>query len=369
MNKFNAGILIVDDHNIVRDGIRIILNHLGYTNLFFAKNSEEAFKILKNQKDNIKIISTDINRPTNNGFDFIKEISSKHNYIIGILILTSVSDISRYIDNFKQFKNGLNPTNIVKVDYLTKDIDTSIIEKSLENSLQKVTEERIRQNRLNKNEKIGLSVENNKIKILGFTGDTNLQFFDKNGLEHKLIHTYSLESSRIKQSIEELEYLINKRGVKELELQDFFNRNQDFLISDDYRKIHPHITMKNQNGKKFIPDYILEPVNQQNLSDILDLKLPQKNIFVSKSRPRYSAAILEVCSQLREYQAFFEIPENRKKIQQEYGLELYNPNLIAVIGRRKIIDPILIKHIQKDIPQITVKTYDDIIEKMKFKIK
>lgn len=371
-NNYESGILLVDDHQMMLDGVKSLLNEAGYKNIFTSLNSENALKILESQKDKIKLIVTDINRPGTNGIDFIKAISSKHNYIVGIIIFSMLSPktVFQNPEEFKLFKGGLNPINIVEFNYILKHEPTSDqLLKICENSLRSVTKERIRQKRLSENEKVGFQIENNKIKIIGLASDSSLEIIDNKGHQHILSYTYGFESTRIKHSIEELEFLINKGNVRESELQAFFNTNPDFLVNDDYKQVHPHMVLKDKKGKKLIPDYVIEPINQFDFTNILDLKLPKTRVIVSSKRPRYSAAILQVCSQLREYSTFFESEQNRKKIIEKYGLTIFNPNMIAIIGRRKNTDPILYKKLQRDIPELKIKTYDDIIDKMKYRIK
>jgi hypothetical protein len=56
-------------------------------------------------------------------------------------------------------------------------------------------------------------------------------------------------------------------------------------------------------------------------------------------------------------------------IKDKYGLLLYKPKMIVIIGRRKQMDPIQVRRIQSDLPGLTLKTYDDILDMMVNKLK
>ena len=69
-------ILICDDHKIVREGLRQILQQLSEDTLINeASNSDEAFALLK--KDTFDIVSLDSSLPGRNGIDVLQTIKEK----------------------------------------------------------------------------------------------------------------------------------------------------------------------------------------------------------------------------------------------------------------------------------------------------
>ena len=69
-------ILICDDHKIVREGLRQILQQLpGLTIIEEAANSDEAFELLK--KDDFDIVLLDISLPGLNGIDVLQTVKEK----------------------------------------------------------------------------------------------------------------------------------------------------------------------------------------------------------------------------------------------------------------------------------------------------
>jgi hypothetical protein len=89
---------------------------------------------------------------------------------------------------------------------------------------------------------------------------------------------------------------------------------------------------------------------------------------LKKNRMRYSAAVAEACAQLREYGRFFEEEKNRKFVLETYGLRAYKPKMFVIIGRRGNLDPIDLRNIQTDYPNLYLRTYDDIIHRMKWRV-
>jgi len=105
------------------------------------------------------------------------------------------------------------------------------------------------------------------------------------------------------------------------------------------------------------------------LSDLLELKLPSAPVFVlKKRRMRFSAAVFEACAQLREYSAFFDEERNRRVVQERYGILAYRPKMIVIIGRQGSVDPIAVRRIEQDLPNLYLRTYDDVINRMKTKV-
>lgn len=83
---------------------------------------------------------------------------------------------------------------------------------------------------------------------------------------------------------------------------------------------------------------------------------------------RFSAAVLEACAQLREYNLFFDEAKNRDKIAKEYGLLAFKPKMFVVIGRRGDVSPIEVRKFESDIPNLRLRTYDDVVERIKAKV-
>lgn len=133
--------------------------------------------------------------------------------------------------------------------------------------------------------------------------------------------------------VRQFEALINKRGVKEKELQVFLESHPNFLRGLNYQNIYPQVVLQREEGKSLRPDFILEPY-KGDWCDILELKLPKPNLVIGrKDRDVLAGALHELAGQLREYAAYFENPKYQKWLYQTYGLRCYKPRLIGVVGR------------------------------------
>ncbi len=222
---------------------------------------------------------------------------------------------------------------------------------------------------LPEHEFVAFTLFGDKIKLVSLSPDGNYKFLDDEQNLHSILYITSSETMALRTAVEELESLVNDTNTKEKDFQDFFERNPDFILNDEYKSAHPHIVLAKDDGDSLIPDFVLEPIDQSSLSDLLELKLPSTQIFVlKKNRLRFTAAVLEACAQLREYSIFFDEEKNRKTIYEKYGLLAYRPKMFVIIGRRGEVNPIDVRKIQSDVPNLYLRTYDEVIGRMKAKI-
>ena len=218
-------------------------------------------------------------------------------------------------------------------------------------------------------ELIALGLFGNKIKLVSLTKDGTYRFLDDFENIHNILYVASSQAAAFKAAIDELEEMVNNPKAKEKDFQAFFERNPDFILTDEYKKPHAHIMLTRDDGETLIPDFILEPVSESDLADLLELKLPSAPIYVmKKNRPRYSAAVAEACAQLREYCAFFDEEKYRRAIQKDYGLLCYKPKMFVIIGRKGNVNPLEVRRIQSDMPNMYLRTYDDILYRMKYRL-
>lgn len=208
-----------------------------------------------------------------------------------------------------------------------------------------------------------------RIRIVFLTPDGEYRFVDEKNKYHSLLYTYSLDTFLLRQAVEELEYLINSNKPSESDLHNFFERYPDFILNEGYKAIHSKIVLQKSDGNQLIPDFLLEPLDTNNLCDVLELKKPNQDIFIMKNnRHRFSSAVHESVAQLRTYGNYFEEEKHREKVHREYGLLSYKPKLFVIIGRSGGIDPISKKLIESDLPNINIRTYDEILARMKSKL-
>jgi len=222
---------------------------------------------------------------------------------------------------------------------------------------------------LKEEEVIAVALFGDRMRVVSLTPDGSYNFLDEVQNLRNILYVTSSETMSLQMAVEELEELANSPNSKEKDFQNFFERYPDFILNDEYKNAHHHVVLTKDDGESFIPDFVLEPMNQDSLCDLLELKLPTAPIFVlKKKRMRFSAAVLEACAQLREYSIFFDEEKNRRRIQEEYGLLAFKPKMFVIIGRRGDVDPIDVRKIESDFPNLNLRTYDHVITRTKAKV-
>lgn len=84
-------ILLVDDHKIVRDGLKMYFeNHPNQNIAFEAGNGVEALDILKSNE--VDLVITDISMPVMDGLEFLKQAKT-HFGSVKVIALTMMGDI------------------------------------------------------------------------------------------------------------------------------------------------------------------------------------------------------------------------------------------------------------------------------------
>jgi len=124
------------------------------------------------------------------------------------------------------------------------------------------------------------------------------------------------------EAIDELEYLIAKDAL-ERDFQTFFELNPEFLIAlGDYIRIHPQLILREDDGRRLIPDFFLEKLNS-DFSDICDLKRPTSELVrYQKNRFRFRDVVRQAVAQLEHYRDWFEDKANRDKFYNQWSGQL-----------------------------------------------
>lgn len=218
-------------------------------------------------------------------------------------------------------------------------------------------------------ELFALALFGERIKPIALSSDGKYRFLDRELNLHSVVYVQSSETVLLERAVEELEDLINDRRVNETTLQKFFERNPEFILGDTYSKAHPQVVLTSGEGSELIPDFVLEPYDQNFLCDLLELKLPGAPVFIfKKNRFRFSSAVLEARAQLLEYGRFFNERENQDAIYNKYGLRAWMPKMFVVIGRLGQINPMDRRIIEASHPDLYLRTYDDLINWTKVRI-
>lgn len=162
--------------------------------------------------------------------------------------------------------------------------------------------------------------------------------------------------------IDRLEHLVNKKQVKENEIQLFFEMYPDFILSDLHVSIAPQVVLYQENNDKSLrPDFILKRANS-SFVDIVEIKRPiQKIVTGTNERPYPTRSLASAIAQLKEYGEWFRDKTNRSWFRKRYGLDGYEPSLTLIIGRSSgfINEEIKTRVISGS--GVNIVTYDDLL--------
>lgn len=169
--------------------------------------------------------------------------------------------------------------------------------------------------------------------------------------------------------VDQFEALINRKDVREHELQQFFEEHPHFLST-----MHiplPHVRIRSRSGEVFIPDFVLKPIVAQRRDSrwqVLELKLPQEKVLVRRaSRRQLSAAVMAAINQLRSYQEHL-ARADAEEVARVLGYPVRRPRLGVLIGRLANAEVEALDEQQRYQADVTIVTYDEILEERVAKI-
>jgi len=111
-----------------------------------------------------------------------------------------------------------------------------------------------------------------------------------------------------------------------------------------------------------LPDFVLTDRQLQRAA-VVELKLPRAKVVRRQSnRDRFAAGVMEARAQLLAYRDWFRDSANRRSLKTAVGMEIYEPQLVVVIGAaREFRDEFERQRLSADNPDIEIATYDDIL--------
>ena len=130
-------------------------------------------------------------------------------------------------------------------------------------------------------------------------------------------------------------------------------------------EIHPEKECSWQSEEKqdIRPDFF---ISKGNRVDIVEFKLPDldvKNAVVGRvNREAFCSKLSSYVAQTRVYATYFDDPNNRKWVKEKYGLDVYKPRRILVVGRRSDFPLDEWREIVADHRDLEIMTFDDLID-------
>ena len=121
---------------------------------------------------------------------------------------------------------------------------------------------------------------------------------------------------------------------------------------------------QSEERKAIRPDFFIESPNRV---DIVEFKLPtikNNSVVGRENRESFCSQLNSYVAQTRTYANYFNDPNNRIWVQEEYGIDVYKPRRILIIGRRTDFNRKEWKEIVADYDNFDVITFDDLVDKV-----
>jgi hypothetical protein len=171
----------------------------------------------------------------------------------------------------------------------------------------------------------------------------------------------------LQEEVEEFEYYLNKKDIKEIELQKFFGRTPKFLslLGGGYDRVareltlSPQILLSDSERTDFRPDFLLKRMGV-NYWDILEMKLPTRRLITGSRYRDFSSEVHKAVTQLKAYNRFFSDNSNLKWFRNNYGYNVSYPHLYLLIGRDDSFNSEEEKSRFTWSESVRVLTYDDL---------
>ena len=163
------------------------------------------------------------------------------------------------------------------------------------------------------------------------------------------------------------EDLLNSRGVKERDIQEFLKAHPEILFSLDerYCEIRPHVCLYDPLGNRLIPDFMVRLENSRSWH-VIELKLPHEGITVCNGdMEQLSAQAAHGVAELLRYRDIFSTRNSRDRAATRLGIAPYERCLVMVIGRGHPKEKIRWLGTRAGIPNVEIVSYDYLFERAK----
>ena len=111
----HRGILIVDDEEDLRELFRILLESMGYRNIYLAEDGTAALPILKAQGKSIDLILLNWEMPRMDGLALMRHLAHSYPHPVGVIMESGYPH-----NDFKREFFRLGTDSVVPIDYLVK---------------------------------------------------------------------------------------------------------------------------------------------------------------------------------------------------------------------------------------------------------
>lgn len=198
------GILIVDDHDLIREGIKRFLSDAGYLNVMEAPSGVQALSLMQEKGEEVYVLILDLVMPEMNGLELIQHLVNVHQFSVGVIMLTGYSSGfsknqffslgNEFVHTREYFEKGGD------VDRLLEEIRGTITKIEKKRSHRASEELLVLESQLNK-------VENYSRETLKSTQDVKSHLAD-------LRTSHSLEMEKLGARLEKVEAQLGSMDLK-----------------------------------------------------------------------------------------------------------------------------------------------------------
>lgn len=216
----NIKIMLVDDHQIVRDGIKALLESLENVQVIGeASNAKELLEKLKNCKPDI--IVTDISMPDISGIELTKIINEKEEFSgIKVLILSMFTNEDFIFNAIKAGANGYLPKNTTRRE-LFEAVNTiyngdDYFSESISNIILKSYVKKAQNEELTE-KKESLSVRETEILKLFAQGLSNQEIADKLFISIRTVESHKnhiMQKLELKSTVDLIKFAIKNKIIE-----------------------------------------------------------------------------------------------------------------------------------------------------------
>ncbi len=215
MEKIN--LFLVDDHSIVRDGIKALLSDCNEINVLGeASNAEELFTLLEKKTPNVILL--DISLPDKSGIEITKILKLEYPNI-AVLILSMFTDDDFVINAIKSGAKGYLPKNSKKSELLnaikTVNSGGDYYSSEISNIVAKRFIQQVK-NESGENKLNSLTDREKEILVLVVDGLSNKEISYKLFISLRTVETHKthiLQKLELKSTIELVKYAIKNKII------------------------------------------------------------------------------------------------------------------------------------------------------------
>ena len=217
-NQIKPKIIIVDDHDMFRDGIKsmLILDEIADV-IAEASNGKQFLELLDNHSPDAVLM--DIDMPIMNGIEATKKAIEKYPEL-KVLVLTMFGEEKYYVEMIDAGAKGFVLKSSNKSELIKAIVDVSNGQSYFSNELLSGIIAKIGKYKMSKDEKKAISFSNREIEIIQLmcTGISTNEIADKICLSKKTVENYRvklLHKTGCKNSVSLIVYAI-KNGIIEI---------------------------------------------------------------------------------------------------------------------------------------------------------